>query len=111
MRDSSSERELIVSTVRRFVDKEVLPVAATLEHRNEYPHQLVDEMRKMGLFGLNVPEEYGGAGLDMLSYAIVVEEVSKACASCGVLISAHTSLANGLISLLTKSRTLSCNTL
>src|SRR5579863_1341973 len=77
MRESSSERELILSTVRRFVQNEVLPVASGMEHRNEYPHQLVEDMRKMGLFGLNVPEEYGGANVDYTTFAMVFEELSK----------------------------------
>ena len=64
MKKLTSEQELMVGTVRQFVDKEVVPVASAMEHRNEYPHALVDEMRKMGLFGLNVPEVYGGAEID-----------------------------------------------
>ncbi len=55
----NTEQELIVSTVRKFVAREVIPVASEMEHRNEYPHELVRQMREMGLFGLNIPEEYG----------------------------------------------------
>ncbi len=64
MRKRTAEQEMMVATVRQFVDKEVIPVASEMEHRNEYPHALVEQMRKMGLFGLNVPEEYGGAEVD-----------------------------------------------
>jgi alkylation response protein AidB-like acyl-CoA dehydrogenase len=71
------ERELIVSTVRKFVAKEVIPVASALEHRNEYPHELVAQMKQMGLFGLNIPEEYGGAGIDTTTFAMIFEEISK----------------------------------
>jgi alkylation response protein AidB-like acyl-CoA dehydrogenase len=97
MRESSSERELIVSTVRRFVEKEVLPVASGMEHRNEYPHQLVDEMRKMGLFGLNVPEEFGGANLDYTTFAMVFEELSKGWLGLAGVIGTHSVLCDVLV--------------
>jgi alkylation response protein AidB-like acyl-CoA dehydrogenase len=71
------EQELIVSTVRKFVEKEVIPLASELDHRNEYPHELVRQMREMGLFGLNIPEEYGGAGVDSTTFAMIFEEVSR----------------------------------
>jgi alkylation response protein AidB-like acyl-CoA dehydrogenase len=74
---SYSERELIVNTVRKFVEKEVMPVASELEHRNEYPHELVRQMKEMGLFGLNIPEEYGGADIDSTTFAMVFEEISR----------------------------------
>ena len=73
----NAEQELIVSTVRKFVAKEVIPVASEMEHRNEYPHELVRQMQEMGLFGLNIPEEYGGAGMDTTTFAMVFEEISK----------------------------------
>jgi len=97
MRETSSERELIVSTVRRFVDQEVLPVAAALEHRNEYPHQLVEEMRKLGLFGLNVPEEYGGANVDYTTFAMVFEELSKGWLGLAGVIGTHSVLCDVLV--------------
>jgi len=71
------EQELIVSTVRKFVAKEVIPVASELDHRNEYPHALVRQMQEMGLFGLNIPEEYGGAGVDTTTFAMVFEEIAR----------------------------------
>src|SRR4029077_16931523 len=70
-------QDLIISTVRRFVDKEVIPVASEMEHRNEYPHDLVRQMKEMGLFGLNVPEEYGGAELNTTTFAMIFEEISR----------------------------------
>jgi alkylation response protein AidB-like acyl-CoA dehydrogenase len=97
MRESSAERELIVSTVRRFVDQEVVPVAAGMEHRNEYPHQLVEEMRKMGLFGLNVPEEYGGANVDYTTFAMVFEELSKGWLGLAGVIGTHSVLCDVLV--------------
>ena len=77
MQALSVEQELIVSTVRRFVAKEVIPVASEMEHRNEYPHELVAQMKQMGLFGLNIPEEYGGAGIGNTTFAMIFEEISK----------------------------------
>lgn len=73
----NAEQELIVGTVRKFVAKEVIPVASEMEHRNEYPHDLVRQMQEMGLFGLNIPEEYGGAGVDTTTFAMVFEEISR----------------------------------
>ena len=73
----TAEQELIVSTVRKFVAREVMPVASEMEHRNEYPHDLVGQMQQMGLFGLNIPEEYGGAGVDTTTFAMVFEEISR----------------------------------
>jgi alkylation response protein AidB-like acyl-CoA dehydrogenase len=73
----NAERDLIVSTVRKFVEKEVMPVASELEHRNEYPHELVHQMKEMGLFGLNIPEQYGGADVDTTTFAMVFEEISR----------------------------------
>ena len=73
----NTEQELILKTVREFVAKEVMPVASEMDHRNEYPHELVRQMQQMGLFGLNIPEEYGGAGIDTTTFAMVFEEISK----------------------------------
>jgi alkylation response protein AidB-like acyl-CoA dehydrogenase len=73
----NAERDLILQTVRRFVEKEVIPVASEMEHRNEYPHELVRQMREMGLFGLNIPEEYGGAQVDTTTFTMIFEEISR----------------------------------
>jgi butyryl-CoA dehydrogenase len=89
----SQDHKVLQSSVRHFVEKEVRPLAIQTDEEHHIPDELVRKMSAMGLLGSYVPEEYGGAGMDILSYAIAVEEVSKACASSGVLISAHTSLA------------------
>jgi alkylation response protein AidB-like acyl-CoA dehydrogenase len=73
----TEEQDLIVRTVRQFVEKEVIPVASAMEHRDEYPHALVAQMKEMGLFGLNIPEEYGGAGVDTTTFAMIFEEISR----------------------------------
>jgi alkylation response protein AidB-like acyl-CoA dehydrogenase len=77
MKALSDEQQLILRTVRQFVDKEVIPVASAMEHRDEYPHGLVAQMKEMGLFGLNIPEEYGGAGVDSTTFAMIFEEISR----------------------------------
>ncbi len=88
----SQDHKVLQSSVRDFVEKEIKPLAIQIDENHKIPDELVQKMSAMGLLGSYLPEAYGGAGLDILSYAIVVEEVSKACASSGVLISAHTSL-------------------
>jgi butyryl-CoA dehydrogenase len=87
------DHKVLQAAVRDFVDKEIKPIASKIDEEHLIPEALVKKMAEMGFLGSYFPEQYGGAGLDMLSYAIVVEEVSKACASSGVLISAHSSLA------------------
>ena len=77
MKPLTEEQELILGTVRRFVGKEVIPVASAMEHRDEYPHALVAQMKEMGLFGLNIPEEFGGAGVDSTIFAMIFEEISR----------------------------------
>ena len=67
----------IVDGIRQFVERKVIPVARELEHRDEYPHEIVDEMKEMGLFGCNVPEEYGGLGLSYTTFAMIIEELSR----------------------------------
>jgi butyryl-CoA dehydrogenase len=89
----SPDHKVLQSSVRDFVEKEVKPLAIQIDENHKIPDELIQKMSALGLLGSFIPEAYGGAGLDILSYALVVEEVSKACASSGVLISAHTSLA------------------
>ena len=93
----SQDHKVLRDSVRDFVEKEIKPIARQIDEDHMIPDSLVAKMGEMGLLGSYLPDEYGGAGLDMLSYAIVVEEVSKACGSSGVLISAHTSLCSGPI--------------
>ncbi|WP_433496435.1 acyl-CoA dehydrogenase family protein [Sphaerimonospora sp. CA-214678] len=87
----------IVRTVREFVDKEILPVAGRLEHADEYPQAIVDGMRQMGLFGLTIPEEYGGLGESLLTYALVVEEISRGWMSVSGIVNTHFIVAYMLI--------------
>src|SRR6476661_9551099 len=83
------EQRAIVETVRDFVEKEVIPVADELEHRDEFPERIVEQMKEMGLFGLTVPEEYGGAGLDLMTYALVGVELSRGWMSLSGIMNTH----------------------
>ena len=79
----------ILATVRNFVDKEIIPVATELEHRDEYPAEIVEGMKEMGLFGLMIPEEYGGLGESLLTYALVVEEIARGWMSVSGIVNTH----------------------
>ena len=70
-------RQDIVASIRRFVERNVLPVASDLEHRDEYPAEIVAGLKELGLFGANVPTEYGGLGLDYTTFAMVIEELAR----------------------------------
>lgn len=78
--------------VAKFSDSEVAPLAAAIDHEAKIPSELISKLFENGFMGSYIPEQYGGAGMDYSSYAIIVEEISRGCASTGVLISAHTSL-------------------
>lgn len=79
----------ILATVRSFVDKEIIPNATDLEHKDEFPEAIVAAMREMGLFGLTIPEEYGGLGESLLTYALTVEEISRGWMSVSGVINTH----------------------
>src|SRR6476619_5121042 len=79
----------ILKTVRTFVDEKILPVATELEHRDEYPTDIVEGMKELGLFGLTIPEEYGGLGESLLTYALVVEEIARGWMSVSGIINTH----------------------
>jgi alkylation response protein AidB-like acyl-CoA dehydrogenase len=79
----------ILSTVRTFVDKEIVPRAQQLEHDDTYPEEIVAGMREMGLFGLMIPEQYGGLGESLLTYALVVEEIARGWMSVSGIINTH----------------------
>ena len=84
--------ELFRQMIREFVEKEVKPIAAEVDENESFPMETVEKMAKIGIMGIPIPKEYGGAGGDNLMYAMAVEELSKACATTGVIVSAHTSL-------------------
>jgi len=83
----------LVETIRRFVEREVVPVASKLDHDNEYPHQLVARMRELGLFGATIPTEYGGLGLDVSTYAMIIEELCVGWMTLSGILNTHLLLA------------------
>jgi len=79
----------ILKAVRQFVEKEILPVATELEHADEYPTEIVEGLKELGLFGLMIPEEYGGLGESLLTYALAVEEIARGWMSVSGIINTH----------------------
>ena len=82
-------QEEILATVKSFVDKEIIPHATALEHADAYPNDIVDGMKEMGLFGLTIPEEFGGLGESLLTYALVVEQIARGWMSVSGVINTH----------------------
>lgn len=91
----TEEQKMIVDQVREFAQSEIAPKAAAIDNEGRFPAEIVKQMGAMGLMGINVDTDYDGAGLDYLTYALVGEELNAACASTGVIFSAHNSLACG----------------
>jgi len=85
----NDEEQLILATVKKFLEKEVAPVASELEHRNEYPTEIVERMKEIGLFGANVPEEYGGQDLSYTVYAMIFEEISRVWMGLAGILGTH----------------------
>ena len=90
-------REEIIGTVRRFVARDVIPVASELEHRDELPSDIVATMRELGLFGITIPERFGGLGLDLLTYGGVIEELAYGWMSLTGIVNTHTMCATLLM--------------
>ena len=90
--DLTQEHELVRSTVREYAEKRVAPVAEELDREARFPYELVTELAELGLMGMTIPEEYGGAGADTVSYAIVVEELTRIDSSVAITVAAHHSL-------------------
>jgi butyryl-CoA dehydrogenase len=88
----TEDQQLLQQTVRDWATARVAPLAAEIDQKHRYPAELVAEMAEMGLLGMAVPEAWGGAGMDHVSYALAMEEVSRACASTGVIMSVNNSL-------------------
>lgn len=91
---TTNQHEEIRKKVRTFAEEEVKPIAFMLDQQNEFPHDAVKKMAEMGLMGLPYPKKYGGAGLDITSYAIAVEELARVDGGTGVILSAHVSLGS-----------------
>jgi short/branched chain acyl-CoA dehydrogenase len=90
--DLGEEHELVRRTVRDFAEQRIAPVAEELDREERFPYDIVAELAELGLMGMPIPEEYGGAGTDTLSYAIAVEELTRVDSSVAITVAAHTSL-------------------
>jgi alkylation response protein AidB-like acyl-CoA dehydrogenase len=87
------EQEQVLAMVRDFCKNEISPVAQQLEHADEYPHEIVEKMKELGFFGLTIPEEYGGYGVDFVTYALVIEEITRHWMSIAGILNSHLIMA------------------
>jgi len=87
--------QMLRDTCRQFAEAELWPIAGKIDKSGEFPEEAVKKMGELGLMGIDIPEEYGGTGLDALAYAVALTEISRGCASAGVIMSAHNSLYLG----------------
>jgi alkylation response protein AidB-like acyl-CoA dehydrogenase len=90
--DLTQDQQLIRDTVRDFADREIMPKAAEIDAKGEFPLDILNKMAELGLMGLPIPETYGGSGGDYTSYCLALEEITRACASTGITYEAHISL-------------------
>ncbi len=88
-----SDSQIIVAEIRRFVDREVLPVAHDLEHSDTYPYELVEKLKHLGVFSATIPESYGGLGLDFATYVQIVEELARGWMSLAGIVNTHVLVA------------------
>src|ERR671923_219949 len=87
--EKTHEQKAITEMVRQFVDNEVLPIAEEYDHDDKFPDAVVEQMKELGLFGVTIPEEYGGMGLDLTTYAMIVEELSRGWISISGVVNTH----------------------
>ena len=87
--EKTDEQQAITEMVRQFVDNEILPVAEEYDHEDKFPEPIVEQMKELGLFGVTIPEEYGGMGLDLTTYAMIVEELSRGWISISGVVNTH----------------------
>ena len=93
----TSEQKLFQKTIREFCEREIKPIASKIDKEEYFPKDLYKKMGRMGLMGMTVPQKYGGAGIDKVSYMIALEEISRFCGSTGITVEAHNSLGIGYI--------------
>ena len=89
MDEKTDEQQAITEMVRQFADEQILPSAEYFDHEDEFPAEIVDQMKELGLFGVTIPEEYGGMGLDLTTYVMIVEELSRGWISISGIINTH----------------------
>src|SRR5215208_5663254 len=87
--DKTDEQKAITDMVRQFVNEQVLPIAEEHDHEDTFPEAVVEQMKELGLFGVTIPEEYGGMGLDLTTYAMIVEELSRGWISISGVVNTH----------------------
>src|SRR3712207_4670302 len=87
--DKTDEQKAITEMVRQFTDEQIIPNAEHYDHEDSYPEPIVEQMKELGLFGITIPEEYGGLGLDLTTYTMVVEELSRGWISISGVINTH----------------------
>jgi alkylation response protein AidB-like acyl-CoA dehydrogenase len=87
--EKTDEQRAITEMVRQFVDEQVIPIAEEHDHEDKFPEAVVEQMRELGLFGVTIPEEYGGMGLDLTTYAMIVEELSRGWISISGIVNTH----------------------
>ncbi len=87
--EKTDEQKAITDMVRQFADEQILPNAEHLDHEDEFPADIVEQMKELGLFGVTIPEEYGGMGLDLTTYAMIVEELSRGWISISGIVNTH----------------------
>src|SRR3954452_10522715 len=87
--EKTDEQQAIVEMVRQFVDEQIIPQAEHYDAVDEFPEPIVEQMRELGLFGVTIPEEYGGMGLDLTTYAMIVEELSRGWISISGIVNTH----------------------
>src|SRR6201995_5501482 len=87
--EKTDEQKAITEMVRQFVDEQIIPNAEHFDHEDEFPEAIVEQMKELGLFGVPIPEEYGGMGLDLTTYAMIVEELSRGWISISGVVNTH----------------------
>jgi alkylation response protein AidB-like acyl-CoA dehydrogenase len=87
--EKTDEQKAITEMVRQFVDNEVIPIAEEYDHEDKFPEKVVEQMQELGLFGVTIPEDYGGMGLDLTTYAMIVEELSRGWISVSGIVNTH----------------------
>src|SRR5215475_3531070 len=88
-REQTDEQQAITEMVRQFADEQIIPNAEHYDHEDSFPEPIVEQMKELGLFGATIPEEYGGMGLDLTTYAMIVEELSRGWISISGVVNTH----------------------
>src|SRR5450759_4012022 len=87
--EKTDEQKAITDMVHQFVDEQILPNAEHYDHEDSFPEPIVEQMKELGLFGVTIPEEYGGMGLDLTTYAMIIEELSRGWISISGILNTH----------------------